>query len=76
MKLQATVVLTLQAGSLEEAGAVLDDVLARAHERDDVDVGGIDVTTPPGRTPVSLPDVSTPSGYPPGIPHPGSVDGS
>jgi hypothetical protein len=58
-----------------KAGSVLDDVLGRAHERDDVDVGQITVTTPPGATQVSLPAVSTPGGYPPGVPQPGNRDG-
>jgi hypothetical protein len=30
--------------------------------------------TPPGATPVTLPAVSTPGEYPPGVPHPGSTD--
>jgi hypothetical protein len=33
MKVQATVLLTFQAKSLAEAGAVLDEVLTRARER-------------------------------------------
>jgi methylase of polypeptide subunit release factors len=43
MKVQATLVLTFQAKSLEQAGAVLDDVLAYARERDDVEVGHVEV---------------------------------
>ena len=38
MKVQATVLRNFQATSLADAGAVLDNVLARARERDDVDV--------------------------------------
>ena len=76
MKVQATVVLRFQASSLSEAGTVLDEVLVRARERDDVDVDQVNVTTPPGRTPVSLPPVPMPSDYPPGVPQPGSADGS
>lgn len=68
-----SVVFKFQARSLAEAGAVLDEILARAHEREDVEVEQINVTTPPGSAPVSLPPVSTPSEYPPGMPHPGSV---
>jgi hypothetical protein len=75
MKVEATVVFKFQTSSLSEAGSVLDDVLGRAHERDDVDVGQITVTTPPGATQVSLPAVSTPGGYPPGVPQPGNRDG-
>jgi hypothetical protein len=74
MKVQATVVLKLQAGSLSEAGSVLDDVLGRARERDDVDVGQVTVATPPGALPVTLPPVSAPGDYPPGVPHTGRVD--
>jgi hypothetical protein len=76
MKVEATIVLKLQAGSLSDAGSVLDDVLERARRRDDVDVGQITVTTPPGATPVSLPAVSTPGRYPPGVPHTGGGDGA
>ena len=76
MKIQATVVFKFQANSLAEAGAVLDEVLGPASERDDVDIGQVAVTTPPGSTPVSLPAVSTPGDYPPGPPHPQGIDGS
>jgi hypothetical protein len=68
MKVEATIVLRLQASSLGETGAILDDVLGRARERDDVEVGQVNLTTPPGTTPVSLPAVSTPGEYPPGMP--------
>jgi hypothetical protein len=74
MKVEATVVFRFQASSLSEAGSVLDDVLGRARERDDVDVGQVTVTTPPGATPVSLPAMSTPGEYRPGVPHSGSID--
>jgi hypothetical protein len=68
MKVQATVVIKLQAGTLAEVGSVLDDVLERAHERDDVDVGQVTLTTPPAATPVTLPPVATPGDFPPGVP--------
>ncbi|MGH2984244.1 MAG: hypothetical protein ACRDK5_08330 [Solirubrobacterales bacterium] len=74
MKVEATVVFRLQASSLAETGAVLDDILGRAQERDDVEVGQVNVITPPGATPVSLPAVSTPGEYPPSVPHSGSLD--
>jgi hypothetical protein len=74
MKVEATVVFRLQASSLAETGAVLDDVLRRARERDDVDVGQVNVTAPPGATYVSLPAASTRAEYPPGVPRPGSAD--
>jgi hypothetical protein len=46
MKVQATALLTVQAKSLAEAGALLDDVLARARERDHIDVGRVEVASP------------------------------
>jgi hypothetical protein len=72
MKVQATVLLAFQAKSLAEAGAVLDDVLARARERDDVDVGRVELLSPPGDRAVTLPPVSAPLGYQPHVPPPGS----
>jgi len=68
MKAQATVVLTFQAKTLAEAGAVLDDVLGRARERDDVDVGRVELCCPPGERAVTLPPVATPAGYTTHIP--------
>jgi hypothetical protein len=74
MKVQATVVLGFQAKSLEEAGAVLDDVLARARERDDIDVGRVELISPPGDRTVTLPPVSAPLGYAPHVPPPAHAD--
>ena len=79
MKAQATVVLTFQAKTLAEAGAVLDDVLGRARERDDVDVGRIELCCPPGDRIVTLPPVATPAGYTTHVPSSaagGSANGS
>jgi hypothetical protein len=76
MKLEATVVSKVRANSLAETGIVLDDVLGRAQEREDVEVMQINVTTPPGAAPVSLPAVATPGEYPPGVPRSGGIDGS
>ena len=70
MKVQATELLSFQATSLADAGAVLDDVLARARERDDVDVGSVELVTPPGDRTVTLPPVSRPVGYAPRVPPP------
>jgi hypothetical protein len=68
MKVQATVLITFQAKSLAEAGAVLDDVLARARERDDVDVGRVEVASPPSDRPVTLPPITSAVGYAPQVP--------
>jgi hypothetical protein len=65
MKVQATVLVTFQAQSLEEAGAILDDVLARARERNDVDVGRVELASPPGDRAVTLlPRVGAPEHAP------------
>jgi hypothetical protein len=76
MKVEATVVFRLQASSLAETGAVLDDVLGRARDRDDVEVGQVNVTTPPGATPVSLPAVTVAREHGPGVPRSRGMDGS
>jgi hypothetical protein len=68
MKVQATVLLTFQAKSLADAGAVLDDVLTRARERSDVDVGRVEVASPPADWAVTLPPLSTAGGYTPPVP--------
>jgi len=68
MKVQATVLLSFQARSLEEAGGLLDDVLARAHQREDVDVGHVDLSTPPGDRLVTLPPVGAAAGSSPYVP--------
>jgi hypothetical protein len=75
MKVEASVVFRFQSGSLAEAGAVLDEILGRAHERDDVDVEQINAMTPPGSTPVSLPALSAPGEYAPGVPRSVGMDG-
>ena len=67
MKVQATVTLEFQAPTLADAGAVLDDVLRRARERDDVGVGRVEVVTPPGDSAVTLPPV-TRTGFAAGTP--------
>jgi hypothetical protein len=70
MKLQTTIVLTFQASSLAEAGGKLDDVLARARERDDIEVASVEVHTPVGTGPVSLPHVGPPAPPPERLPRP------
>jgi hypothetical protein len=59
MKVQATVRISFRADSLADAGAVLDDVLGRARERDDVDVAQAELVTPPGDGIVTLPPLPT-----------------
>ena len=68
MKVQATVLLSFQAKTFEDAGAVLDEVLGRARERDDVEVGRVDVASPPGDLMVTLPPSSASAGAPRHVP--------
>jgi hypothetical protein len=68
MKVQATVVLSFQAKTLGEAGDLMDDVLGRARERDDVDIASVELASPPGDRAVTLPPVSAPIGCAPGVP--------
>jgi len=70
MKLTANIVLSFQARTLAEAGATLDDVLQRAHEREGVDVQHVDLQTPSGAVPVTLPATAAPSPPPHRVPHP------
>jgi hypothetical protein len=70
MKLQATIVISYRADSLGEAGGVLDDVLDRARERDDVEIESIELGTPASVGPVSLPYVERPPDPPQRVPHP------
>jgi hypothetical protein len=70
MKLTATIVLSFQARTLGEAGATLDDVLRRAHELDGVEVQHIDLQTPSGHVPVTLPATAAPPSPPRRVPHP------
>ena len=63
MKVRATVVLTFQAKTLADAGTVLDKVLAPARERDDVDVGAVEMVTPPGEHMVTLPPAPASTGF-------------
>jgi len=68
MKIQATVVLRFQAKTLTEAGAVLDDVLVRAREREEVDLAAVEMTTPPGDRLVTLPSMPATAHAAPGVP--------
>jgi hypothetical protein len=73
MKVQATLVLTFQAKSLGQAGAVLDDVLAHARQRDGVDVSHVEVVSPPGNRAVTLPPLPAAAGYTPRVPPPSTI---
>jgi hypothetical protein len=68
MKVQATVVFTFQAKGLADAGAVMDDLVARARERDDVEVGSMEMVSPPGEQIVTLPPPASATGFGRSIP--------
>lgn len=73
MKVQASVVLTFQAKTLTEAGAVLDDVLTRARAREDVDVTAVELTSPPGDRAVTLPPLPAAGRAAPHVPVTGAA---
>ena len=75
MKVEATIVLSLQAHNLAQAGETLDDVLPRAAEGADVEVRSVSVQTPTGSGLVSLPHPTAPEHRPP-VPHPTTNGGS
>jgi hypothetical protein len=70
MKLQATIVISYRADSFSDAGNVLDEVLLRARERDDVEMESIQLSTPTSAGPVSLPYIPSPPAPPHRVPHP------
>jgi hypothetical protein len=70
MKFEATIVMTLHAYSVSEAGAMVDDVLHSANVRDGVEVRSVDVHTPVGAGQVALPQVTAAEAPPAHVPHP------
>jgi hypothetical protein len=70
MKLEARIVISYRSDSLADAGSVLDDVLQRARERDDVEIDSIELATPESAGPVSIPHVERPPAPPQRVPHP------
>ena len=70
MKLEARIVISYRSDSLADAGSVLDDVLQRARERDDVEIDSIQLATPESAGPVSIPHVESPPAPPQRVPHP------
>ena len=70
MKLTATIVLSVQARALADAGATLDEILEAARDHDGVDVQSVDLQTPTGAVPVTLPPAATPPSPPRRVPHP------
>jgi hypothetical protein len=70
MKLQATIVISYRADSFRDAGGMLDEVLQRAREREDVEIESVQLGTPASTGPVSLPYVERPPAPPREVPHP------
>jgi hypothetical protein len=70
MKLTATIVLSVQARTLADAGATLDEILESARRHDGVDVQSMDLQTPTGAVPVTLPPTAVPPSPPRTVPHP------
>jgi hypothetical protein len=55
MKFQATIVFEFNASSLVDAGHKVNDAVKHAGEADDMEAKSINVVTPPGSTPVTIP---------------------
>lgn len=55
MKFQATIVFEFNAGSLVDAGHKVNDAVKHAGEADEMEAESINVVTPPGSTPVTIP---------------------
>jgi hypothetical protein len=70
MKLTATIVLSVQEPSLADAGATLDEILESAREHDGVAVQSVDLQTPAGAVPVTLPQTAAPPSPARRVPHP------
>jgi hypothetical protein len=70
MKLTATIVLSLQAPTLAEAGAKLDAVLTPARAQEGIEVRSVDLQTPSAGPPVTLPHAAPPPAPGPLVPHP------
>ena len=70
MKLTATIVLSVQARTLAGAGAALDEIMQSARDHDGVDVQSVDLQTPTGAVPVTLPPTAPAPSPPRRVPHP------
>jgi hypothetical protein len=55
MKFRATIVFEFNAGSMEDAGEKVSDAVSHASETDGMDAKAIDLMTPPGSPPVTIP---------------------
>ncbi len=55
MKFQATIVFEFNASSLVDAGHKVNDAVKHAGQSDEMEAKSIDVVTPPGSAPVTIP---------------------
>lgn len=55
MKFQATIVFEFNASSLVDAGHKVDDAVTHAREAHEMEAKSIQVLTPPGSVPVTIP---------------------
>jgi hypothetical protein len=55
MKFQLTVTFEFQAGSLVDAGHKVNDAVTHAHDADEMEAKSIELRTPPGGAPVTIP---------------------
>jgi hypothetical protein len=59
MKFRATVVFEFNASSIVDAGHKVDDAVKHAGEKSEMDARSIDLITPPGSAPVTIPPPAT-----------------
>jgi hypothetical protein len=59
MKFRATVVFEFNASSIVDAGQKVDDAVKHAGEESEMDARSIDLITPPGSVPVTIPPPAT-----------------
>jgi hypothetical protein len=55
MKFQTTIVFEFNASSLVDAGRKVDDAVKHAKETDEMETKSVDLLTPPGSAPVTIP---------------------
>lgn len=55
MKFRATVVFEFNASSIVDAGHKVNDAVKHAGKKNDMDAKSIDLVTPPGSPPVTIP---------------------
>jgi hypothetical protein len=59
VKFRATIVFEFNADTTSDAGRKVDDAISHARETSQMDAKSVDVVTPPGSPPVTIPPPAT-----------------